>query len=549
MYGIETQQKTAYQLNRSWLHLRLFNYYRGFLALLFLTLFLNGWTDLLIPKQYYNPVLFYWTTFTYALLCITFMASISLKKPDITVQAIIQLGIDTFIMIAYIHASGGIRSGLGMLLIINISAASLFLTRTMTLSFAAFSSLAILAEQLYSKYTLFNYDPAFTQAGILGILFFIFAYLTSHTYAKITQGEEIASQQSMELETVVQMNEHIIQSMRTGIMVVSPNGLITMANHAATSLLGDKALTIHSTLSSVLPSLDVAYRNWKDNPSQPQTAVRQRQGLPDLQPGFSKIEPQKGKNSRTLVFLEDASQLNQRFQQVRLASLGRLTASIAHEIRNPLAAINHAAQLLQESELDNADAKLTHIINTQTERLNTLVENVLQLSRQQHGSPHSIALKHWLEHFREEFIPSQGLNSNQIDIDIQPESLEILFDSDQLHQVMWNLCSNALNHSGQSINELHIQIKGGTKNDTERPYIDITDNGSGIQADIHEHIFDPFYTTNTKGTGLGLYITKEVIESNRAKILYVDLAESGACFRIYFLEAQHADDDITLNNK
>ena len=390
-----------------------------------------------------------------------------------------------------------------------------------------------------------NYDPAHTQAGILGTLFFAFAFLTSLTYAKITRGEEFATQQSMELETVVQMNEHIIQSMRTGIMVVNPEGKITMANHAATSLLGNQVLNNRSTLHSILPSLDNAFLNWKDNPTQSQSAIRQSHGLPDLQPGFSKIEPQKGKYSRTLVFLEDASQLNQRFQQVRLASLGRLTASIAHEIRNPLAAIHHAAQLLEETELDTSDAKLTHIINTQAERLNTLVENVLQLSRQQHGSPQSINLNHWLTRFRDEFTPSQGLNSEQIRIDIQPQSLDILFDSDQLHQVMWNLCLNAANHSGVNKTDLHIDIKGGIAEDSERPYIDIIDNGAGIKTDIHEHIFDPFYTTNTKGTGLGLYITKEVIESNRAKILHIAVADKGACFRIYFLEAQASEAGVT----
>jgi two-component system sensor histidine kinase PilS (NtrC family) len=264
MYEANKQQsKTDYQLNRSWGHLRLLNYYRGFLALLFLTLFMNGWTELLIPRQYYNPVLFYWTTVVYAFLCITFMAVIPSRIPGLTIQASTQLCIDVFIMIAYIHASGGVRSGLGMLLIVTVSASSLFLPRILTLLFAAFTSLAILAEQLYSQYALLNYEPAYTQAGILGILFFAFAFFTNSTYTKITKSEEFASQQSLELETVVQMNEHIIQSMRTGIMVVSPSGKIFMANQAATNLLGDAIINRYSTIKKVLPALDLAFTNWK----------------------------------------------------------------------------------------------------------------------------------------------------------------------------------------------------------------------------------------------------------------------------------------------
>lgn len=537
MYEANKQySKSDYQLNRSWGHLHLLNYYRGFLALLFLTMFLNGWTELLIPKQYYKPVLFYWTTTTYALLCIAFMAIIPRRIPSLTIQATAQLCIDVLILIAYIHASGGVRSGLGMLLIINVSASSLFLPRIRTLLFAAFTSVILLAEQLYSQYSIVGYEPAYTQAGILGILFFAFAYFTSTTYTKITQSEDFASQQSIELDTVVQMNEHIIQSMRTGIMVVSPQGKIFMANQAAINLLGDITINKNGTLKKVLASLDQAFIHWKESPDQQQTAIRQSHGLPDLQPGFSRIEPHKGDDSRVLVFLEDASQLNQRFQQVRLASLGRLTASIAHEIRNPLGAMQHAAQLLQESDLDTSDIKLTNIINTQVERLNTLVKNVLQLSRQQHGTPTGLNLEHWLKQFREEFYTSNGLSDNQIILNV-PDTINVLFDADQLHQVMWNLCSNAMNHASIDKSELIIRIEAGLSPDAERPYIDIIDNGSGIPEDIQENIFDPFYTTNTKGTGLGLYITKEVIESNRAKIHHIAIPDSGACFRIYFLEA------------
>ena len=223
---------------------------------------------------------------------------------------------------------------------------------------------------------------------------------------------------------------------------------------------------------------------------------------------------------------------------MKLASLGRLTASIAHEIRNPLAAINHAGQLLGETSIDASDKKLTGIINIQAKRLNNIVENVLQLSRQQRGTPEAINLYQWLIQFRDECVATHHLQVSQIQVQIDPQSIEILFDSNQLHQVMWNLCSNAINHSNRQHSTIMINIQGKIDGNTSQPYIDIIDNGPGIDKDTQALIFDPFFTTSSEGTGLGLYITKEVIESNRAKIRYISPPAGDTCFRIYFQQVK-----------
>jgi two-component system sensor histidine kinase PilS (NtrC family) len=237
------------------------------------------------------------------------------------------------------------------------------------------------------------------------------------------------------------------------------------------------------------------------------------------------------------VFLEDASRLNQRFQQVRLASLGRLTASIAHEIRNPLAAINHASQLLEEALQNSPDSKLTEIISTQVERLNSVIENVLQLSREQSGTSEPIRLLPWLEKFKDEYATSQGLDKQQIKLQVAPENMTVLFDSTQLHQVMWNLCGNAVNHARVPLDQVSITMRGGIDTESRQPFVDVIDNGPGIDAKTAANIFEPFFTTSNEGTGLGLFITKEVVESNRAKIRHVALPAGGTCFRIYFMQA------------
>ncbi|MCW8922362.1 MAG: ATP-binding protein, partial [Gammaproteobacteria bacterium] len=414
---------------------------------------------------------------------------------------------------------------------------SLFMQRKTTLLFAATTTLLILADQTYSQLLNSNFDAAFVQTGILGTLLFIFAFITSGFSRQLRETEKLASEQEYELETITQLNEHIISSMRTGIIVLSHEGSILMSNRAAEDLLGKTKLRQHMHLQNIAPELYQRFAEWQLSDNKPQqTPIHQSHGLPDLQPGFSPIEKNKTK-SLTLVFLEDASQLNQRFQQIRLASLGRLTASIAHEIRNPLAAIQHASQLLEESIDHSADQKLAHIITTHTQRLNDVVKNVLQLSRKQQGIPDTICLNNWLIAFRNEFCPTYGMTEQQIKISINPETLTIIFDPEQLHQIFWNLCSNSINHSGIDSHQLLITINGWISADDQQPIIEIMDNGQGIDEKIATQIFEPFYTTSTEGTGLGLYIIKEIVENNHAKIELVNQQGGNSCFRVHFMQA------------
>ncbi len=527
----------------AWYRLRLFNYFRTSLALFFIAIYLNGWLLPLIPNGFSHADIFISTSVIYLIASLFFISRIIHQKPALNIQVIVHTLVDISCIVILMHATGGIRTGLGMLLIISISMTSLFLHKRVTILFAAISALAVIAEQVYSQFVYVEYTPAFTQAGLLGILIFITAILSAYTAKKLKESEKLARDASQELETIVQMNEHIIRSMRTGIIVIKNNGLILMTNNAALELLGQTSINPQSRLKDISDDLYNRFISWNNNAVQNHRPIQQPQGLPDIQPGFSHIDqseiPHEKLLGRTLIFLEDATQLTQRFQQVKLASLGRLTASIAHEIRNPLAAINHAGQLLGETSTDKADKKLTSIINTQAKRLNGIVENVLQLSRQQRGTPEVINLHQWLIQFREECVSTHKLQAYQIQIQIVPQDIKILFDSSQLHQVMWNLCSNAINHSHMEHSNIMVHIRGEIDQTTDQPYIDIIDNGPGIDKETQTHIFDPFFTTSDEGTGLGLYITKEVIESNRAKIRHIPPPTGGTCFRIYFQQTHN----------
>jgi two-component system sensor histidine kinase PilS (NtrC family) len=255
---------------------------------------------------------------------------------------------------------------------------------------------------------------------------------------------------------------------------------------------------------------------------------------------FARLDP--GHESHTLIFLEDNRAINQQAQQLKLASLGRLTASIAHEIRNPLGAISHASQLLSEdSALPPSDRRLVEIINSHTKRVNQIIENILQLSRRRVSNPETIRLDEWLPKFTNDYIASKGPNNKPIIDCLAGDAIDAKFDLGQLQQVLTNLCDNGLRYSHPPANCAHLVLEAGIDSATQQPYIKVIDFGDGISKENLQHLFEPFFTTESTGSGLGLYICKELCESNQALISYSHTHEGLSCFHI-----QLAHPDKTL---
>jgi two-component system, NtrC family, sensor histidine kinase PilS len=514
-----------------WRPLRHFNLYRATLALSLLVLF---------QQKIFHGFLNQPDRQLFLIVNIAFLASSLFylyaevhRKLAFATQVIAANISDILLIVLLMHFSGGVSSGLGMLLIVNIAATGTFLHRRESHFFAALASTGVLVEQTYNLLNNIGNSSDYSNAGILGMVFFATSLLASILSRQLRESTELAEARAADLISLEKLNDDIIQSMRTGILVVDEIGRIRLANDSAESLLGNIPMQNNPRLADVLPNLQQRYNEWLADPRMHHKPIRQQQGLPDIQPGFRPLDNNQG---NTLIFLEDATQLNQRFQQMKLASLGRLTASIAHEIRNPLSAINHAAQLLGESDMSNADKKLTQIINTQVQRLDKIIQNVLQLSRQEPSQLDVIELLPWLEKFREEFCSTQSLNDQQFEITATPADIRILFNTSYLHQVLNNLCGNAITHHNKALADIRVRLHA-FHDEQHQPCMDIIDNGPGVPSDLVEQIFDPFYTTSPKGTGLGLFITKEIIESNRARIRYFPVTGGGSCFRIYFLEA------------
>ncbi|MDH5458801.1 MAG: HAMP domain-containing histidine kinase, partial [Nitrospinota bacterium] len=236
-----------------------------------------------------------------------------------------------------------------------------------------------------------------------------------------------------------------------------------------------------------------------------------------------------------LIYLEDTSAMTQQAQQLQLASLGRLTASIAHEIRNPLGAISHAGQLLNESpNLDHHDKRLTQIISDHTQRLNTIVSNIMQISRRNSSYVERFSLKPFIERCIAEYKTGQTITDKAIRVDIHPDDVEVRFDPSHLQQILVNLCDNGLRYSEDRQGQVQIELRGGITAEYQRPFLDIIDHGPGIDAHDAPHIFEPFFTTSPTGTGLGLYISRQLAECNQAHLNYIVIPTGGACFRITF---------------
>jgi two-component system sensor histidine kinase PilS (NtrC family) len=243
-----------------------------------------------------------------------------------------------------------------------------------------------------------------------------------------------------------------------------------------------------------------------------------------------------------LIFLEDTSVMEEKVQQFKLAALGRLSASIAHEIRTPVGAMSHAGQLLAESPtIPPEDRRLTKIIQDNAERVSRIIDNVLELSRRGASKPERLDLVSLIRDFRTEFCATVQVSPEMVQIVDPPEGtvplaipIEIRVDPSQMQQVLWNLCQNALTH-GRAVADATspVEIRYGRLATNGRPYLEVVDQGPGIPIADTERVFEPFFTRAPRGTGLGLFLARELAQANRATLLH-ESGPRGTVFRLVF---------------
>lgn len=506
--------------------LRVYLYYRILLAASFLVLFF------LSKQSTLHTAILYFTCFSYVALNILTLTLLRIRSVPSGILTFLAVMIDIIAIttISYCRSETG---NFDILLGVSVAAGNILLVGEIGFALAAIATVASGFEQLYDA--LINSElissDTYWRIAVFGVALFGIALISQQLSKRMRASEALADQRAVDLAELEKLNEHIIQRMRTGILVVNSTNQLLLMNESAWRMLGNPKRERFTNLEKMCPILCEQLDGWRNNPELRGKPFKALQHCPEVSASFSALYGNT--KTQVLIFLDDNSRLTQHAQQLKLASLGRLTAGIAHEIRNPLGAISHAAQLLGESyALEQADVRLAEIIQNHSLRMNKVIENVLQLSRRKQANPELLEIKDWLEQLRNDFNLADS-TQNEIQIEVKPQDLKIRMDASHLQQALTNLWQNGLRYSEKKTGQRILLVRAGITKETERPFIEIEDKGSGIPAEIQAHLFEPFTTSEITGTGLGLYISRELCEANEARLEYVP-DRDGACFRIIF---------------
>jgi len=535
-------QRAAEEPDLTWRVLTTLNAFRALIAVALLVLFFAGGEPRVFGDQL--PIIFWITAAGYLLAAVIFAIALRQRWFSTDLQAVSQSLVDIGAVVILMHTSGGIASGLGGLLIVFVGAASLVLPRQIPTVLAAVATFAILGQQAFSQLGITTTEANYPAAGILSAVIFAIALATRPLGQRIQASEALARQRGFDLQNLSELNEYIVQHLRESIIVIDHGDDIRLSNASAAQLLGVSGGVRGLPLRKVFEPLADYIRDWRTNAEQsahPEFTVITSGNNLRVTAHLAPLGKDGVRDGPILVFLEDASLMNARVQQSKLASLGRLSASIAHEIRNPVGAMSHAAQLLAESAgLTDDDKRLTEIIESHSSRVSHIIDNVLQLSRRESSRPERLPLGPWLDDFAQEFARTLELQEGELSINLLAQDLEVRMDRSHLRQVLWNLCDNAVKYASETGGIL-VEIQADRMQGHGRPHVDVMDHGLGVDAATAEKMFEPFYTERSGGTGLGLYISRELCELNRATLLYLDRPGGGSIFRIVFADPDRWD--------
>jgi two-component system sensor histidine kinase PilS (NtrC family) len=439
-----------------------------------------------------------------------------------------QVGADILFIVLLMFASGGISSGLGLLLLSGLAAAGIISRGRLTLFYAALASIAVLLEHTLQVLFHSGDTAQYVQAGLLSIGYFTTAWV-AHTLAKyLVATEQIAAQREIDLANLADVNQLVIQDMQDGVIVVDEHGVIRQYNTRAEEMLG----SVHQpsgelNLEEYSPALARRLEEWHRNPVDGFDPMNTLVLNNKVSARFVLVG--RSRNVGAVIFLEDLSRVQTQARQMKLAALGRLTGNIAHEIRNPLSAISHATELLQEEPaVSDTVARLLAIIHDNVKRLDRVVNDVLKLNRGERAHREVFKVGSYLRTFVEQFCQIEKIPHSLFELELAADP-EVSFDHSHLNQVMWNLCRNALRHCRQQDASIHIAVDViGGGNIVK---LDVVDDGPGVPAALRNQLFEPFFTTVSSGTGLGLYLAREVCAANDATLDYVE-TPAGARFTI-----------------
>lgn len=490
----------------SWRSFQYFNLYRLLVSLyLLVCLFVSpGWLPAL---RFYDRQFYFWAVLFY-LVCVALGLGVSwIWRRRFNLQLTLQMCAEALCLPMIMYALGGLPSGVGLVLLISMASASLVGRGRLVLFYAALVAIGVLISQSFLILAGEQDTASLFQTGLLAAGFFAMAILARMLGQRVMANEELARQRGVALANEMHIGERVLERMQDGVLVISEQGIVQRHNPGAATLLGIQELAGMS-LSGIAPVLHENYAHWR--------ARRQVGGEFGGAAGrriSSRFVATESTTGEVLVFLEDVTRIREQAVQLKLASLGRLTGSIAHEIRNPLAAISHATDLLHEERRGEIHERLLQIVRDNVFRLDRIVQDVLKLGRSDRGVQETLALPEFLTEFCEEFRAVERVGEGVLVVG--GDSASLCFDRSQLLQVLWNLVGNALRHSRGASGSVRMHTRYAGDGRVE---LHVIDDGPGIPADLRDQIFEPFFTTRHQGLGLGLFIARELCDANGAAL-------------------------------
>src|SRR6185437_6879012 len=487
-----------------------------------------------------QPRLFVAACVTYFTAAVLLVIARRLQWSSLRMEALVNDVVDVLAIGLILYASGGVASGLAILVVLPVLTLTVLAGRRDALLIAAVAALAVLVQQVFVGVT--DAAPAtdYVTAGFFGAMVFLVALAMWPVANRLRESEALVRRREVDLANMAQLSQYIVQHLRESILVVDAQDRIRLINESAAQILGDTQAYPDALIGEAFPRLLFLLEAWRQNTGSvggvlpaDQTFVA-ADGARVVRAHFAPL----GTTSPgpVLIFLEDTSLLEQKVQQAKLAALGRLSASIAHEIRNPVGAMSHAGQLLAESPgISSEDRRLTEIIRTNAERVSGIINNVLRLSKREETHVERLPLQAWCDEFHEEFCETMQWPRERLLSGGTTADLEVRADPSQLRQIVWNLCENALKHGVRESPGQVVEIRYGRMSPTARPFLEVADRGPGVAPEHAERIFEPFFSGG-RGTGLGLFLARELAQTNGATLLYEARPGGGSIFRLVFAD-------------
>ncbi|MYN28103.1 sensor histidine kinase [Duganella levis] len=468
-------------------------------------------------------------------LSIGFALSAVYVQRRFSVQLLSQIACDLAIISVLYLAGGGMRSGLAILYLFPLAGLAILAPLVIALFCASLVTLFLLGDSTWQIF-LTDSDRDVMQAGLYGAAFLSVVLVVNRMAAKLIGQEELASRRGVEINVQQAVNRLVMANIGDGILVVDADGRVFAGNPAAQQMLGLVGPELKFKLSAAasLSPLTQAYEEWRDDATRSTAFITikpfndaalegltaawsaRRDLAAHLKVRFAAADTDGLGAERSVIFLQDVTGIENQAQQLKLASMGRLTASIAHEVRNPLSAIGHATSLLGEDLSDPVHQRLLKIVGDNVARVNRMVEDILQLSRkvQPHSEP--LALDVFLAELRSEFIETHNLAPDILGLTAAADT-QVRFDALHLREVVLNLLNNAVRYASGGPASIRLNV---VRDSAQRLELHVQDDGPGISPEVRAHLFEPFYTTSSKGTGLGLYLARELCLNNEARLDY-----------------------------